>query len=65
MPSNSTADRSVRTTDSSCPASDGDRDERGDDDLSVRRATQIMRLLKLVATTLAALTGAAKALGLV
>jgi hypothetical protein len=31
----------------------------------MRRATRIMRLLKLAAKTLAALAGAAKALGLV
>jgi len=73
MPSNSTADRSVRTTASDEPSIEGDGDEcrddaggeRGDGDLPVRRATRIMRLLKLAATTLAALAGAAKALGLV
>jgi hypothetical protein len=73
MPSNSTADRSVRTAagdepsverdDTECRSDAGD--ERGDDDMPVRRATRIMRLLKLAATTLAALAGAAKALGLV
>ncbi|ELZ28203.1 hypothetical protein C475_05340 [Halosimplex carlsbadense 2-9-1] len=72
MPSNSTADRSVRTTAIDEPSVEGDGDEcrddggeGGDDDLPVRRATRIMRLLKLAATTLAALAGAAKALGLV
>ncbi|QLH76156.1 hypothetical protein HZS55_02030 [Halosimplex rubrum] len=63
MPSNSTADRRVRTTDSGAPPAEGDGD--GDDDLPVRRATRVMRLLKLAATTLAALATAAKALGLV
>jgi len=76
MPSNSTADRSVRTVADDEPPVEGDAeacrggasdagDERGDDDLPVRRATRVMRLLKLAATTLAALAGAAKALGLV
>ncbi|WP_135365940.1 hypothetical protein [Halosimplex halophilum] len=105
MPTNSTADRGVRTTDRSAPANDGegrDRVDRGDGknrgtrgnsesrrnygtggdhggstdrrsecddgadaDAPVRRATRIMRLVKLAATTLAALAGAAKALGLV
>jgi|GEM_PF-2157759 len=73
MPSNSTADRSVRTAASDESSTEGDSDERhgdaggerGDDDRTVRRVTRIMRLLKLAATTLAALAGAAKALGLV
>lgn len=37
----------------------------GEDRRPVRRATRIARLLKLVATTLAALVGVAKALGLI
>lgn len=37
----------------------------GDDGRPVRRATRIARLLKLVATTLGALVGVAKAVGLI
>jgi len=73
MPSNGTADRSVRTTASDESSIEGgcderggdDGDERGGDGRPMRRATRIMRLLKLAAKTLAALAGAAKALGLV
>ncbi|QLH80417.1 hypothetical protein [Halosimplex pelagicum] len=66
MPSNSTADRGVRTTASDDAPIEGDGDDSdGGADPSVRRATRVMRLLKLAATTLAALAGAAKALGLV
>ena len=50
------ADSTVRTTDSTdCEGSDGG---------FVRRATRIVRLLKLVVTTLAAVFGVAKTLGL-
>lgn len=71
MPSNSAADRNARTVASDEPPIEEDRDERDDAgdswrvDPSVRRATRIARLLKLAATTVAALAGAAKALGLV
>lgn len=58
MRRDTTADAPVRTTDTDATASDAD------DDAPVRRATRIMRLLKLAATTLAALVGVAKALGL-
>ncbi|WP_436925859.1 hypothetical protein [Halosimplex amylolyticum] len=54
MPRNTATDARVRTNESS----------ESDDDLPVRRATRIMRLAKLTVTTLAALVGVAKALGL-
>ena len=56
MHSDTAADSTVRTTDS------GDCD--GGDGPPVRRATRIVRLLKLVVTTLAAVLGVAKTLGL-
>jgi hypothetical protein len=72
MPTNSSADCSVRTTASGESPTErerkGDGDDRADDggaDPPVRRATRIMRLAKLAATTLAALAGAAEAVGLV
>ncbi|WP_164471626.1 hypothetical protein [Halosimplex salinum] len=58
MRSNTTTDSTVRT------ASDRETERERDDD-TVRRATRVARLLKIVATTLAALVGVAKALGLV
>jgi len=51
------ADSTVRTTDSADCDSGGDR-------RPVRRATRVVRLLKLVVTTLAAVFGVAKTLGL-
>ncbi|WP_436907509.1 hypothetical protein [Halosimplex marinum] len=74
MHTDSTADRSVRTTAGGEPPAQGERKGKGDgderatdggDNPSVRRPTRIMRLVKLAATTLAALAGAAKAIGLV
>lgn len=56
MSRNTVADASVRTTDA--------RESESDDAEPVRRATRIMRLAKLTVTTVAALVGVAKALGL-
>jgi len=58
MRPNTATDPKVRTN------TTGDSDS-GDDGRPVRRATRIMRLLKLVATTLGALVGVAKALGFI
>ncbi|WP_459193016.1 hypothetical protein [Halosimplex sp. J119] len=56
MSPSTTADASVRTADSGS--------EDGECDRPVRRATRVMRLLKLAVTTLAAIVGVAKTLGL-
>ncbi|WP_415379066.1 hypothetical protein [Halosimplex sp. TS25] len=56
MRRNTAADANVRTTDTG--------ESESDDGRPVRRATRIMRLAKLTVTTLAALVGVAKALGL-
>jgi hypothetical protein len=56
MHSDTAADSTVRTTDST--------DCEGGDGRPVHRATRLVRLLKLVVTTLAAVFGVAKTLGL-
>lgn len=55
-------DRSVRTTDAG--ARDDGRGDPDDGERPARRATHLLHLLKLAATTLAALVGVARALGL-
>lgn len=57
MSRNTTADASVRTSDTA-------ESECDDDGQPVRRATRIMRLLKLTVTTIAAILGVAKTIGL-